>query len=319
MSNDDQVLQAEIFWALKCVKSNFSFKSNAGNNALFMTMFPDSTIAKSYKMSQSKVRYLVQFGIGPWILEHLKEDLKDAPFSFLFDETTTIQVKKQYDAYIRYESKRFNNIVDRYCGSLFLGHCDANQLVKNFFTFALNMDWNSFYLIQLSMDGPRTNLSFEKKMVEKLKQNNGKTIIDIGTCPLHQVHNSYEKALKKLNFDFDSFAQDLHFFFKHSSARREDFHLMELITEVETDNKLRHVSSRWLCLKKVLNRIMDQWEKLQKYFLVFLPKQKRFAADIEKTDRYQRIRKNLTSQTSKLYIYFAIYIADCFEKFVIPF
>lgn len=141
MSMDDTVLRAEILWALKCVKSTFSFASNTGNNDLFTAMFPDSKIAKSYKTSETKCKYLIQFGVCPWILEDLKEDFKGSPFAYLFDETTTIQVKNQYDAYVRFESERHGKIVDSYCGSLFLGHCNADHLVTNFCEFGKRMDW----------------------------------------------------------------------------------------------------------------------------------------------------------------------------------
>lgn len=319
MSMDDEVLRAEILWALKCVKSNYSFASNTGNNQLFSSMFPDSSIAKSYKMSETKSKYLIQFGIGPWILEDLKEDLKENPFAYLFDETTTIQVKKQYDGYVRFESKRHGGIVDRYCGSVFLGHCDADDLVANFCEFSKKMDWSIEYLLQIMMDGPNTNLSFNKKLVIKLKNDYEKSIINVGTCSLHKVNNGYKKALLKLGFQFDCFATDLHFFFKYSSGRRYDYKLVELITEIEAEFMIKHVSSRWLSLKKVLNRIIAQWDNLKEYFLKLLPKEKNFAKDIESTDRYQRIRKCLISETSKLYMSFAVYVADILEEFIIPF
>lgn len=131
-------------------------------------------------------------------------------------------------------------------------------------------------------------------------------------------NNGYSEALKKLSFDYDTFANDLAFFFKRSSARRADFLLMELVTLVEVHFMLKHVSSRWLSLKKILNRILEQWQNLKSYFLDFLPKEKNFA-EIEKTERYQRVRQTLTSETSKLYMSFAIYIADILEDFIIPF
>lgn len=109
-------------------------------------------------------------------------------------------------------------------------------------------------------------------------------------------------------------------FFKHSSARRKDFLLIELITEsVETDFMLRHVSSRWLSLKRVLNRILEQWQNLREYFLEFLAKEINFRKYIGNTDRYQRIRNVLTSQTSQLYMTFAVYVANCLENSIIPF
>lgn len=80
---------------------------------------------------------------------------------------------------------------------------------------------------------------------------------------------------------------------------------------------VKHVSSRWLSLKKALNRIIEQWSNLKHYFLVFLPKEKNFAKDIETTQRYQSIRTILSSNRSLLYMNFAIHVADIFEEFLI--
>ena len=58
-------------------------------------MFPNYKIARKYKQSETKVKYSVQFGIA-------KQDFSKTPFTFKFDETTTSQIKKQYDGYIYY-------------------------------------------------------------------------------------------------------------------------------------------------------------------------------------------------------------------------
>ena len=50
-------------------------------------------------MSETKTKYFVEFGIAPHIKQLLLTDLDGSPFTFKFDETTTSQVKKQYDAY----------------------------------------------------------------------------------------------------------------------------------------------------------------------------------------------------------------------------
>lgn len=279
-------------------------------------MFPDSAIAASYKMSYTKCKYIVQYGLCEWLLEELVRDSKDKPYSFLFDETTTIQVKKQYDGYVRYESPTHNKILTRYCGSTFHGHCDAKQLKANFFEFKKKCLLNVNYLLQIMMDGPKTNLLFQKLLSKDLESEYNTALIDVGTCSLHTVHNGFQKGLKKLDFDFDCFICDLVFFFKRSSARREDYKLVEMATEVEAEFLLKHVSSRWLSLKKALNRIVDQWLNLKEYFLIFLPKQKNFAKDVESTRRYQNIRKCLLSNVSLMYIHFAIHIADIFEGYL---
>ena len=60
-----KVADAEILWALKCVNSHFSGNSNAGVNDLFRRLFSDSEIAANYSMSESKLRYVTTFGLGP--------------------------------------------------------------------------------------------------------------------------------------------------------------------------------------------------------------------------------------------------------------
>jgi len=53
----------------------------------------------------------------------LIEDVANKTFSFKFDESTTLLVKKQYGAYVTFFSYRHQTILTAYCGSLFVGHC----------------------------------------------------------------------------------------------------------------------------------------------------------------------------------------------------
>ena len=93
-------------------------------------MFPDSKIAKNYRQSETKMNYVVQYGIAPHMLSSLKDDFQDMPFTFIFDKSTTTQVKKQYECYVQYWSKKKACITTAYCGSLFVGHCPADKVLK---------------------------------------------------------------------------------------------------------------------------------------------------------------------------------------------
>ena len=62
------------------------------------------------------------------------KDFKDQSFSFKFDESTTSQVKKQYDTYVQFWSSLHQQIVNRYCGSAFVGHCGSEELLNHFFS-----------------------------------------------------------------------------------------------------------------------------------------------------------------------------------------
>lgn len=319
-STEEQTLRAEILWAMKCAQSNFSFSSNTNLASVFRAMFPDSEIARNYGMSESKIKYVLAFGVAPYVRERLIDDLQSCPFTFLFDETTTSQVKKQYDGYVQYESRQYKKIITHYAGSLFLGHCTAEQLKSHFFEFGESLKWDLKYLLHIGMDGPNVNKSFHKTLENELLTVHGKKILNIGTCNLHPVHTAFSKGLAKLNFDLDKLPHNLHFFFKFSAARRQDFALSELETELEAQQMLRHVSSRWLSLKKVLARILQQFVNLQQYFLQFLPKEKNFDREIKNTERYIAIAKALKAgDETKLYMAFATYLAGILEEFLLRF
>lgn len=317
-SSKDDVTIAEILWTLKSCVSNFSFASNEGNNDLFKKMFPDSKIAANYRMSYTKCQYIVEYALKPFILKLLREDFENVPFTFKFDETTTVQVKKQFDGYIQYYSEKFQRIVNHFCGSLFLGHCTAQQMLDHFFQFGEKLKWNLRNLLHLGMDGPYLNKKFQRELEAELKSVHGKSILDISTCPLHPIHNSLEKGLASISFDYDKFARNLHTFFKRSAARREDYSIANVDSELEIHFMRKHVSSRWVSLKKAYQRISEQWEHLQNYFLVFLPKQKNFSNDIESMEAYQFIATTLKKPETPIFVDFVVYLAGILESYLIP-
>ena len=65
------------------------------------------------------------------------------------------------------------------------------------------------------MDNPNVNLKFQKLLINAdVLTNIIKLFLDIGTCSLHVVHNSFRKGVAALNFNVDQYALDTHFFSK---------------------------------------------------------------------------------------------------------
>ena len=125
LSTEDMTTKAEICRCLDIIDSSCSFQAADADNEKHRKMFPDSAIANSYKQKSDKVKYMLQFGVAPLMESFILNELKGLPFSFRFDETTTFQVKKQYDAYATYKSKHFGRIITVYLGTLFIGKCTA--------------------------------------------------------------------------------------------------------------------------------------------------------------------------------------------------
>ena len=159
LSSDGQIMKAEILQALKTIGCIFFFFASAnGDGDRFHQMFPDSKIAKGCSQNETKMVYVIKFGLSPYFKEILKNDFYSKAFYFKFDETTSNQRKKQCDAFVQYWSKSQNKIAMAYCGSLFVDHCPADKLVEHLFTFIEKIGLDIKFMLHLGMDGPNVNL-----------------------------------------------------------------------------------------------------------------------------------------------------------------
>ena len=162
---EDQVAKADILQALHVVNKNLLFAALKEDSERFRPMFPDSMIAKSYSVADTKSQYVIKFGIADYLTKKLIYDANHVPFLFLFDE-----VKKQYGEYVSYWSPRYDQVVSVYAGSLFVGHCNADDLVEHYNHFVDKLELKSDYLLHLGMDDPNANLSFENKLESNLRK-----------------------------------------------------------------------------------------------------------------------------------------------------
>ena len=121
--------------------------------------------------------------------------------------------------------------MNRYCGSLFVGHCTSDDLVEHLLTFINELSLDTRYLLHIGMDGPNVNLAFSRKLDEMLSKKDI-SFFNIGTCSLHPVHTAFKNDLSELDFNLDDFFHDLSFFFHQSSSRRKDFVKMESFTGI---------------------------------------------------------------------------------------
>ena len=211
--------------------------------------------------------------------------------------------------------------------------------MEHYGEFVKQLGLDSNYLLHFGMDGPNTNLSFENKLTHQLAEVNT-SFLKIGSCSLHPVHGAFQKGIKQLyegvipvvttesnkdsnkqkgTFDIDDFFTDIHFFFKLSSARRQDYATLEAITGVAAEYAKKHAETRWVSMKYVAVRCLEQWENLKEYFLKFLPRQSNFKHNVEKTQRYVRLKTSLSDPTMEAYVGFVAFVAQDFESFLVPF
>ena len=244
---------AEIYWAMKCVKENWSANSSDDNNALFTQMFPDSEIAKKFCMNRTKFSYVVNFGLGPFFKNVLTERVsKSAFFSISFDECfNKVLQKTQMDLIVRYMHER--KVYSQYLSSAFLGRCKAVDLKKAIMKEIEGLNLSN--LIQISMDGPNVNHALAKKMEADRESAGLPQMINTGSCSLHIVHGAFKCGAQATDWNLKKVLQCLHCLFDNTSARRDDY----ITTTGSSDYPLSFCETRWLESQPVAERAILIW------------------------------------------------------------
>jgi hypothetical protein len=131
IATKNDVLSAELLWALKMSTAHYSHKSSESSDLLFQKMFPDSAIAKSFKCGETKSSYLINHGAAPYFKSLLSQKIKSEPCEFvlLFDESMNSKTQnKQMDFHVRiWEGQEVRT---RYYHSEFMGHATAEDMVS---------------------------------------------------------------------------------------------------------------------------------------------------------------------------------------------
>ena len=141
------------------------------------------------------MQYVIKVGVAEYLKRKLINDVLEMPYSFPFDEPTTMQVKKQYEAYLLFWSEKHGRVVHVYCGSLFVGHCNADSLAEHYGEFVKQLGLDSSYL--LLWDGwSQWQIVLRKQAYTTVIRN--RQFLKLGSCYLHPVYSAFQKGIKKL-------------------------------------------------------------------------------------------------------------------------
>ena len=164
------------------------------------------------------------FNTRPYFQKQLIYDVNSSknPVTLHYDETTTTQVIKQVDLHFRCWSEEQNEIVRHFYTALMFGHGEGAKVAAAMVDKLEEGKVNLSSILTLSSDGPNVNKTIFGAVNTSLKGAGNPGMINIGTCNLHVVHNSFCKALGAYGTPVDDLAVDIHSFFK-ISARRQDF------------------------------------------------------------------------------------------------
>ena len=116
-------------------------------------------------------------------------------------------------------------------------------------------------IIQVSVDGPSVKWKLYGELKKKGNNDYGNTLLNIGSCGLHVVHNSFKRGMDATGWQVSSFLSSLYYLFKGAPARREDF----VTISGSPLMPLKFVSHRWLETELVCQRALMLWDNVADY------------------------------------------------------
>lgn len=188
-------------------------------------MFPDSTIAAKFQMKRTKLSYIISFGLAPYFKYELMSALQNASyFTVIFDECYNKETKsQQMDVLLRFWDDSNKQVCTKYLDSQFLSRGRAVDISKHLNIALQDLDQGK--LIQISMDGPSTNLKFYRDYSDErdTKFPNSVKLINLGVCGLHVMNGAFKTGANSTDWHIDTLLRSLFYLFEDTYARRTDY------------------------------------------------------------------------------------------------
>ena len=118
-------------------------------------------------------------------------------------------------------------------------------------------------MVQLSMDGPNVNWKFYDLMQKQIEKDTNSSMLNIGSCGLHIVHDAFKHGVDASGWTVDEFLKSVYWLLKDTPARRADY-----ARAVNDDNytiPLRFCKTRWTENVPVVQRIVKMLPQLRQY------------------------------------------------------
>ncbi|XP_008182055.1 uncharacterized protein LOC103309137 [Acyrthosiphon pisum] len=283
--------RAEILWTMKSVVNNMSTTSCDGLADIFKTMSPGTFIDTHFSLSRTKLSYLIIDCLGPHFRKMLLDECQACYYTIIYDETTNSEGVKELQCAIRY-------------------WCDDTKdyIMKAINNANLSID----KLLMLGSDGPNVTKTVFKLVNENVKNIRCIRLIDIGTCNIHIVHNTFLKGLEFIGIRVSNFVIDVYYFFHGWPKRYEDYSKIQKDNSIPNHRFLKHCASRWLTLSDSTARIIEQWDGLLKYFLTSAPNNQK---SLLKTSKCKNIIDCLNCTTFRAELEFILWSTSIFQRF----
>lgn len=267
-TEEDAVTITELCKIYHGVKHHHSFLSMDCESKMSSQLYPDSDICSKIRLGRTKIECIVQNVMAPYSIEYLvkkiKTDEKHLPYSIGTDASNKGNKKlfpisiKFFDVEGQGQTDGLLNFVEQ--------PDETSQAIYGLIVDTIKeRELKCSRMVSFSGDNANVNFGKKSSVFTKLRDQMPK-LVKSG-CNCHIIHNTARNAIKTISYDVETIV--LKVFKEFSISAKKNEHLKECFAfcDLEYQNILRHVTTRWLSLFKALDRLIQSWPAIKTYFL----------------------------------------------------
>ena len=197
----------------------------------------------------------------------LEDTLKTTRFSIIIDKTTNVSSQKLLGIVALYFSEIESTIKSHFFKLVQPDGSDATSLVSSLVSYFENANLPLINIIGYASDTTNV-MQYVWWASFRCFSNKGK-IPNLYTmkCLCHSTHLCASHPCEKLSRAIEDLIQDIYSHIPHSAKRLAEYRRFQEFTLTEPHKLLRASQSRWLSLEQCVQRVLEQWQTLEAYFI----------------------------------------------------
>lgn len=228
--------------------------------------------------------------------DSLVEVMKNAPYSLATDGSNDNGLKKMNPLTVQIYDVNLKRVKTSLLDMCLSSGSTAEKLFQgiNDCLAGHRIPWEN--CVAFSVDNTNVNMGKNNSILTRVKQQNPSVYFN--GCQCHVVHNTSAAAAKAFNavigFDVEDLLVDIYHWFLYSTKRKCKLAEYAEFCDQEYRKILKHVSTRWLSLEKVVTRTLLQYQSLKTYFL----------SENDSAARFKRLHTAFSNPMTEVYLLF---------------
>ena len=226
-------------------------------------------------ISRTSATYINTHGVARCYKDELKSKLKNRTISLNIDEATNNNNDKILNVITQYYDDEMGRVVIDHLGSRKQNLSTAANILSSIESILQEYDISWDQVVSVLMDNCST-MRGVKGGVEALIREKNPNLLDISGDTVHMINNVAKTLLNQVDSSVQDFCSDIYYDIEESPKVRELFHEVQgLMNSEQVRQLIRPISSRFLQMLAVCDRVVQLSDALTVYYYSFLSEEEK--------------------------------------------